>query len=323
MYILKSEIKKIKNVYLRRFKTSFKKTFYEYESASNPNLSKIPIVVFKNDLKKNSKNSTKIQSFDLSKNLMTKYMATTPNLLASFLNIRNKSNLLLKNDASSNFFYVISGNGTLNNNKTYFEISQGDIISMPFDNNGIKIKSRSNNDLILYHVNDSPLMNYLGVEPKKVIIPSTIYKKKDIIEFMDKINNENGAENRNRNGVLLSNSITDNLGTKTLTNILWSLYNIIKPNSIQKPHKHNSVALDLCTYAAPGKVYTLIGEKIDNDGNIINPKKVYWETNCVFVTPPGYWHSHVNESEEDAYVLPVQDAGLYTYQRTLDIQFVR
>ena len=50
MYILKSEIKKIKNVYLRRFKTSFKKTFYEYESASNPNLSKIPIVVFKNAL---------------------------------------------------------------------------------------------------------------------------------------------------------------------------------------------------------------------------------------------------------------------------------
>lgn len=38
------------------------------------------------------------------------------------------------------------------------------------------------------------------------------------------------------------------------------------------------------------------------------------------VTPPGWWHSHHNTSTEDAWVLPLQDAGLYTYQRTLDIR---
>lgn len=31
-----------------------------------------------------------------------------------------------------------------------------------------------------------------------------------------------------------------------------------------------------------------------------------------FVTPPGWWHSHHNDSAEDAWVLPMQDAGLYT-----------
>jgi gentisate 1,2-dioxygenase len=41
------------------------------------------------------------------------------------------------------------------------------------------------------------------------------------------------------------------------------------------------------------------------------------------VTPPGWWHSHHNESDEDAIVLPVQDAGLHTYLQTLDIQFAR
>ena len=30
--------------------------------------------------------------------------------------------------------------------------------------------------------------------------------------------------------------------------------------------------------------------------------------------------SHHNDSGEDAWVLPVQDAGLYTYQRTLNIR---
>ena len=42
----------------------------------------------------------------------------------------------------------------------------------------------------------------------------------------------------------------------------------------------------------------------------------------MFVTPPGWWHSHHNESDEVAWVLPMQDAGLYTHQRTLDIRFV-
>ncbi len=42
---------------------------------------------------------------------------------------------------------------------------------------------------------------------------------------------------------------------------------------------------------------------------------------AAFVTPPGWWHSHQNESDEDAIVLPVQDAGLQTYMQTLDIQF--
>ena len=41
----------------------------------------------------------------------------------------------------------------------------------------------------------------------------------------------------------------------------------------------------------------------------------------MFVTPPGLWHSHYNESGGDAHLLPVQDAGLHTHLRTLDIHF--
>ena len=42
-----------------------------------------------------------------------------------------------------------------------------------------------------------------------------------------------------------------------------------------------------------------------------------------FVTPPGLWHAHVNESGAPAHLFPVQDAGLHTYLRSLDIRFVR
>jgi gentisate 1,2-dioxygenase len=50
---------------------------------------------------------------------------------------------------------------------------------------------------------------------------------------------------------------------------------------------------------------------------------VDWVKGAAFVTPPGYWHEHVNASSAEAFVLPIQDAGLHTYLRTLDIQFFK
>lgn len=82
------------------------------------------------------------------------------------------------------------------------------------------------------------------------------------------------------------------------------------------------MALDLCVYAGKkGGVYTLIGPELDEEGMVRNPVRCDWISGSVFLTPPGWWHSHHNESGEPAWVLPMQDAGLYTYQRTLDIRF--
>ncbi len=74
--------------------------------------------------------------------------------------------------------------------------------------------------------------------------------------------------------------------------------------------------------AHPG-TYTLVGAELNSDGTIQNPMRVDWKAGCVFVTPPGYWHEHRNESKTDAYIMPIQDAGLHTYLRTLDIQFYK
>ena len=66
-----------------------------------------------------------------------------------------------------------------------------------------------------------------------------------------------------------------------------------------------------------------MGPELEKDNKIKNPVKCIWETGSVFVTPPGWWHSHHNNSKQDAYVLPVQDAGIHLYQRTLDIKMVK
>ena len=101
------------------------------------------------------------------------------------------------------------------------------------------------------------------------------------------------------------------------------MLNIISPNQRQKPHRHNSIAFDFVVKGPEAGVYSLLSKKIDEEGLLINPKRVDWEPGSIFITPPGYWHSHHNESDEQALVLPVQDAGLHNYLRTLDIKFVK
>jgi gentisate 1,2-dioxygenase len=106
----------------------------------------------------------------------------------------------------------------------------------------------------------------------------------------------------------------------TITQTLWTMFGIIYPNTRQLPHRHQSVALDFVVDAMPG-AYTLLGRELNEDGSIKDAVRIDWVKGSVFVTPPGYWHEHVNASDAVAYVMPIQDAGLHTYLRTLDIQF--
>ncbi|NDC16153.1 MAG: cupin, partial [Synechococcaceae bacterium WB9_2_170] len=50
-------------------------------------------------------------------------------------------------------------------------------------------------------------------------------------------------------------------------------------------------------------------------------QRIDWQPGGAFLTPPGWWHSHVNPTDTPARLLPVQDAGLHSYLRSLDIQF--
>jgi gentisate 1,2-dioxygenase len=78
--------------------------------------------------------------------------------------------------------------------------------------------------------------------------------------------------------------------------------------------------VDLCVGAQEG-CYTLLGQRLDGRGDIIDPIRVDWVAGGAFTTPPGMWHSHHNESGANAWVIPIQDAGLQTYLRSLDIRF--
>lgn len=292
---------------------------YEYESNVNPPLSTIPF------LTKNIKDCVSgLNWIDNKETYHVDFKATTPNLLACFIKCNKKECIILDNkkdiNASSHFFYILHGKGEIIVDEKEWIIYLDDIFICPTAES-ISIKNNSEEEeLHIYYINDSPLVNYLGCKTEQKIFKSCIYSS----DFLHKNLNELSNSSNNRKGILLSNLDTEKLGINTITPNLWCLYNELPPNTIQKPHRHNSVALDLCIQSTDSdNIFTLIGDKLDCDGNIINPVKVHWKKGEMFTTPPGLWHSHNNIGNSYAYVLPIQDAGLLLYQRILGIEIIK
>jgi len=293
---------------------------YEYESNVNPKMNNIPIT------NKNINDCDYgVTYIDFSEIYNINFKASSPNLLASFIKIQ-PNNTYTKNlkileksalNSSSNLFYIMKGDCVicLDNNDQY-SLSQGDIFVAPFFDSIDILNKNDEEDLLIYYINDSPLLNYLGSKANTKIFSASVYSKEYLLNNLEKLSNPNN----NRKGILLSNEDTEKIGTNTITHVLWALYNELPPHTSQRPHKHNSVALDMCILANDNEnIYTLIGDELDENGCIINPKRVYWRTNEMFVTPPGLWHSHHNDGDTYAYVLPIQDAGILLYQRILGI----
>lgn len=290
---------------------------YEYMSAANPNMSQVPVVVHPASLHESG--PTRIIPFDLSRQMDIDYPASSPNLLASFLKICPEESLTTDATATSQAFYVIRGAGRTVSEHGEIAWAEGDLFVLPACDAPAVHSATA--DTAIYWVNDQPLLHYLGVKPCAKKFQATLFRRERLLAEVERIKHQPGAEHRNRMGILLGNKLTED-STKTLTHTLWSLLNVLPAGDAQRPHRHNSVALDLCVSAEAGdKVYTMMGPELDEQGWVKDPVKCVWRTGAVFSTPPGWWHSHHNETDADAWVLPMQDAGLYTHQRTLDIRF--
>ena len=291
---------------------------HEYTKNAIPDITQVCPAIFPSEIYKNSNESSRVYELDQKSTLQTNYPCTAPNLLANFVKIVPGDSLVLVANCTSHLFYVISGKGVYCSADLCSFWNEGDLFVVS-GQDSIHLTSKSNEDCILYWVNDSPLLEYLGVKFAKAKFTPTFFKKDLLVKNLEKIRHDVNNHDKNRLGILLSNADTEN-SSKTVTHVLWSLLNVLPAKTKQPPHKHNSVALDLCVSGGEN-VYTLMGPELDEHGWVKNPLRINWETGGVFVTPPGWFHSHHNDSEVDALVLPIQDAGLYTYQRTLDLTF--
>ena len=288
---------------------------WEYSVAATPNLKGVPIQPFPASLHESGE--TRIIELDLSTQLNTPYPATAPALLANYVRICMGENIRTEASSSSEVFFVLRGAGRSEVGEETIEWKQGDAFTLP-SNGGAEHFADA--DTALLWVHDGPLLNYLGARPNTPRFAPAYYAREYMQAEIERIREIGIRENRNRVGIILGNEVCKD--TKTITHSMWSLFNLLPAGAVQKPHRHQSVAIDLAVFSGPD-TYTLIAEKVDEEGQLINPVRADWGTSSVFVTPPGWWHSHHNESDQDAYVFPVQDAGLHTYLRTLDIRFIR
>jgi gentisate 1,2-dioxygenase len=291
--------------------------FFEYTKAANP-LSRGTIVqVPYGELpsKLHEEGSTRIIPFDLSDKLVVDGNATSPNLSASFIRIKPGEKITTAVNATSELYYVIRGSGTTSVRDIEIPWSVGDFFVIP---GGKEAIHKAIADAALYWITDEPLLRYLGATATKDRFSPTLYTAEECQSELAKVAADPNATDRNRVSVLLANKNFPQ--TLTVTHTLWAMFGLLPIDSVQPPHRHNSVALDLILDCKPG-CYTLISRDVDESGKLIKPIRQDWKPYSAFVTPPYYWHAHYNESGAPANLIPIQDAGLQTYMRTLDIEF--
>ncbi len=191
----------------------------------------------------------------------------------------------------------------------------GDLFTLPARSAAVHLASE---DAALYWVHDGPLLVHLGAEATRRRFPPTLYRRECMRGALDAVIRDPESARANRLSVLLGNHRFPQ--TMTVTHVLWAMFGILPVGVVQPPHRHQSVAVDLVVDAHPG-CYTMVGRRLAADGSIADGERFDWTAHSVFITPPGLWHSHHNESGQPAHILPIQDAGLHTYLRTLSILF--
>ena len=309
--------------------TASKAILFDYRQAANPirkGLTEaIPLQFWGAHL--HASGPTAVIPLDLSAVLATDLPATSPALAAHFVRIEAGQEIEAAACATSSLFFVLSGSGicqrpapgegpaAIGGIGLTIDWLAGDLFVLPA---GATPRLRAHSDSVLYWVHDGPLLHYLGVEPSRPRFQATHYPGSWLQAELQSLAADPSSARSNRLSLLLGNR--DLPASRTVTHVLWAMFGQVPAGATQPPHRHQSVALDLIIDCEPG-CYTLVGTELSAEGNIINPTRIDWQAGCVFVTPPGQWHAHVNPTGQPAYLLPIQDAGLHTYLRSLDIRF--
>lgn len=293
--------------------------YFEYTSSANPIgakiITRVPYRTF--DASLYGQGETRLVPLDISSDLKIPFPATAPGLCAHFVRINAGDSLDFGAQATSLIYYVIQGAGVALQGDRALSFAKGDFFTFP---GGGEVKIEAQATTCLYYVNDAPLLAYLGVSVSSQQFEPTLYPAERAREELAQVASMSSAAKRNRISILLGNRHFPQ--TRTVTHTLWAMFGIVPAGAVQKPHRHQSIALDFVADCGPG-TYSLVWTELDESGDISNPQRVDWTPGMAFITPPGYWHAHYNESDRPAYIIPIQDAGLHTYLRSLDIRFAR
>lgn len=234
--------------------------------------------------------------------------ATTPLMLARYGRVRAGETLTGAFRASGEFYYVIQGAGQATKGGETLDWQAGDVFSLP--GGGETVLAAGHSDAVLLVVTNEPELAFHGLtapSPEAAPTRAVRYPRADIRAEMARVRDSQKAD-PNASGMAMHLTSEHNGNADAAHPTIKLAMNALDAHAVQRPHRHNSVALTLPIQCAG--VYSVIeGARLD------------WQQYALMITPPAALHEHHNEGDEMMLSLVVQDGGLYFRCRTIGFSF--
>ncbi len=245
---------------------------------------------------------------DISGMLDCAFPATSPLVLAHYARIRAGETLATDFVASGVIAYVITGSGqTLCAGETV-AWGPGDLFILPGGEPGTHTAGDA--DAVLWIVTNEPQLAFEKLRaPAPGEAPTDVvhYRGAEIDRQIDLLYDV--GRNEQIAGSALIFSAERQEATRNILPTLTAAMNSLPGGVVQRPHRHNSVAVSL----------VIKGERCFS---VIDGKRKDWAPWATTITPPVSVHSHHNGGNERALFLIIQDGGIYYHARAMGFEFV-
>lgn len=234
--------------------------------------------------------------------------ATTPLMLARYARIAPGETLTGSFRASGEFYFVISGDGRANKDGEAFDWQAGDVFSLP-GGGETRLDGGAEGAVLLLVTNEPELAFHSLEAPAPHAAPTRAvrYPMAEIVAEMARVRSDQSAD-PNASGRALHLTSERHGNADAAHPSIKLAMNTLDPHSVQRPHRHNSVALTLPIEA-------------DNVYSVIEGNRLDWHPYALMITPPAELHEHHNEGDTPMLSLVIQDGGLYFRCRTIGFSF--
>ncbi len=244
---------------------------------------------------------------DISDQLGSPFPATTPLVLVRYARIRAGESLQTDFVASGMFYYVIAGHGTTDGAGTSIAWAPGDVLVLP---GGVAFThSAGHTDAVLWVVSNEPQLAFENLRAPTAdnsvtdIVHFTADEIARQIELIYQVGRDEGIA-----GSALIFSAQRQEATRNILPTLTLAMNTLPGGTVQRPHRHNAVAVSLVI-------------KGDRCFSVMDGKRKDWAPWATTITPPVSVHSHHNGGNDQAMFLIVQDGGIFYHTRAMGFEF--
>ncbi|MFT5448572.1 MAG: gentisate 1,2-dioxygenase [Gammaproteobacteria bacterium] len=284
--------------------------YFNTGNAFNVKLPDVPNAVFVDEPVRalDASTATGFIDCDASDVMACDFAATSPLLLARYARIRAGEQLSCECNASGVVHYVIAGSGTTDVASERIDWHAGDVFVAP---GGVLIEhTAGDEDAVLWVVGNEPQLNFENLRAPAVGgAPTDLvhYTAAEINRQIELIYNV-GRDEQIAGSALIFSSDRQQASRNVLPTLTLAM-NSLPAGAVQRPHRHNSVAVSL----------VIRGEKCFSRIDGVRKDWAPWATT---ITPPVSVHSHHNEGDGQAMFLIVQDGGLFYHARAMGFEFI-